>query len=116
MMIRFLLGPHAIRFTDTPLVFFRVHQGSKTISRSSGFDRERLYIKRAALDWIADPSFKAICRRTLQRFVWHRCVDRIGNKEDLDEGKRVAQLLMLMARRPSVRLDRYALGRIRRLI
>jgi glycosyltransferase involved in cell wall biosynthesis len=116
MMIRFLLGPYELRYIDSPLVFFRLHPDSKTESNVTAFDRDRLYIKRVALDLSRDPSFRAICQRALRQFVWHRFVDRIGDNRDLEVVERVRRLVMLMARRPHQRLDRYALGRVRRLI
>jgi hypothetical protein len=74
-----------------------------------------LRIRRSFLALSGDPSFKAICRKALRQLVWHRCVDRIGNDDRLGAMRRARRLLLLIARRPGERLDRYALGRVRRL-
>ena len=116
MMIRYLMGPHGLCFTEAPLVFFRLHGHSKTVSNPKAFDRERLYIIRAALNAITDPSLKATCRGILQRFVWHRWVDRVSGNRGIEGRKRIRRLLALAARKPRERLDRYLLGRVRRLI
>ena len=115
MMIRFLLEPHAFCVTDKPLVFFRLHEKSKTISNANAFGREGLRIRRSFLALSKDPSFTVACRKALRRLVWHRCVDRIGNNEKLGASRRIRQLVLLIGRRPGERLDRYALGRVRRL-
>jgi glycosyltransferase involved in cell wall biosynthesis len=116
MIIRFLLGPHVLCGVEKPLVFFRLHPDSKTVSKPKEFVREEMRIMRALLALPLDPPFETACRGALRRVAWHRCVDRIGNDRKLASAARLYQLLVLSARRPRERLDRYALVYVKSLL
>lgn len=116
LLLRYFERWHKVAYIDDPLVFFRLHPQSKTISEGEGFWREELLAHDLLLYSVIDPRL----RRVLRRVVWHRHwrerVDELRESRGYNPRRAAVQLCLEALRDPFRRIDRYTLGSIRRMM
>jgi hypothetical protein len=105
-----------VAYVQTPLVRFREHGASKTISEGARFDREYARMLTSLANSAPEPNVRAISRRALELRNWRRRVEaaiRMGRRHRLAAA---TSILGEAVRRPAGRLTRFTLGAGRRLI
>jgi glycosyltransferase involved in cell wall biosynthesis len=116
LLLRFLARRPRISYLEDVLAHFRLHPGSKTCSRVEeyGPERELILKKLAARDDL--PVLQKACRRRVRQLEWWREVERLRSENG---GSRLAQAAHLgwgaMAD-PVVRMNRFTLGALRRIL
>jgi len=113
---RYFLRYSKVSYLNEPLAFFRLHHDSKTVSDSRSFWQESFRARKLISASISEPELKAMIDDVTKRAIWHRFLQR---KVAVKGDKRlsVACLITHLAlRKPGIRLDRYSLGALRRVI
>lgn len=106
LIIRCLDRVPTVRYTDMPLVFFRLHDASKTVSSWGRFIVEGHKIRAELARELTRPDAIKACRQEQREKVWERYIAR-SLKRPSAAG--AARLFRLAVRRPGVRLTRKAI-------
>ncbi len=114
-VVRFLYRFPKVAYTTFPLVRFRLHEKSKTVSQDEYFEIEH---RKMIIAFARNPRMRKIsslCDRIERRNDW---MDHISRVRELHHPPyfRAAILLREMLLDPRVRLSRYTLGAVRRIL
>jgi glycosyltransferase involved in cell wall biosynthesis len=116
LTIRYLgLFPRVIYLEDV-FVHFRLHPQSKTTSSWERFMQERYRILQKLRETSSQPLVRAACRQRLRTLDWWDIVARIRDDHQRSHVLRALQLGVAACRDPRIRLTRFTLGAIRRLL
>jgi glycosyltransferase involved in cell wall biosynthesis len=106
--------PEVIDLAHT-VASFRLHDASKTISRQSDFERERLIVYRKILNNPDCVSLKRICSFWLRSYAWWETLDDIVQSNGSGLSRALA-IMLAMWSDPSVRVSRLSLGAVKRVL
>lgn len=116
LIIRYLHLFQKVHYTETPLVYFRLHDESKTVSSIEKFHREESEI----LDKIASiDGFKGIARTAKGRNMrreWYKELDYIKTNTSSNKLSKVAAILIGTTKWPSEKLNRITFGAIKQIL
>lgn len=116
MMVRYLDGGASVRISDRPLAGFRLHPGSKTVSRPLRFVEEQQSILERVAE-CGSPKLKRLASRHLERLEWWRELEALRGSGR--HGRRLAtasRIVRLVAARPSVRVGRASVRSVVRVL
>lgn len=115
LLIRYLCKKTNIKYIDEILVYFRLHDNSKTVSVLSKFhNEEEIIIKKL----LKQPEFKQvhkIGKFRLDRTQWYNIVDGIATDKK-SKIFRIFKVLLSCLKSPVVRLNRITFGAIKKII
>ena len=115
LLIRYLCKFNQIKYIDDILVYFRLHDQSKTVSLLEKFGSEEEQIIKKL---IQIPEFKQvhkIGKFRIQRTEWYGILDQMS-KEQKSKTIKIRNILKTSFELPSVRLNRITLGAIKNII
>ncbi|THD77685.1 MAG: glycosyltransferase [Phenylobacterium sp.] len=105
-----------VRYIDDVLVYFRMHEASKTGSEGQRFWEEELLARDVLCHTAIDRPLRAALRRFVTRRHWRARVDELLSFAILSPRKAAADLGFEALQAPLGRIDRYSLGALRRLL
>ncbi len=116
LLLRFLSLEPRIDYAPEILAHFRLHPSSKTCARAAGFgpEREMILENLAAREDL--PRLRNPCLHRLRQLRWWREVDRSVNHVDQPRLSRAVRLALRAVADPEMRMNRFTLGAIRRIL
>ncbi len=115
MVIRYLHKFKKVSYVSQPLVYFRLHEESKTVSHSTLFAKE----EESILDKLSKmEEFKGLYRVAKGRNVrraWYKELEKISSQDEASV-KKINRIITKSLLYPSQRLNRITFGTIRNII
>ena len=105
-----------VAYIDDKLVYFRLHDRSKTVSESMGFWEEELVARDLLWHSAVDSALRAALGRFVRRRHWRARVDELMAAGGQTRRQAAGRLLAEALQDPFGRIDRYSLGALRRLL
>jgi glycosyltransferase involved in cell wall biosynthesis len=115
LTVRYLAKYPQLTYLPQTLASFRLHQTSKTISRQSNFDRERMIVYSKILNHPDCTSLKKLCSLCLRSYHWWEQLDEIVQSNGSGLSRALA-IVQAICSDPSVRMSRLSLGAIKRAL
>jgi glycosyltransferase involved in cell wall biosynthesis len=116
LTIRYLNLFPRVNYLSDVLVHFRLHPQSKTTSSWKRFMEERYRILHKLATTAPQFAMRAACRRQIRNLDWFEAVAAVRNNQQRPRLLRAIQLATVACLDPQIRLTRFTLGAIRRLI
>lgn len=116
LTIRYLSLFPRVNYLSDVLVHFRLHPQSKTTSSWKRFMEERYRILHKLATTMPQLTMRAACRRQIRNLDWFEDVAAVRNNHQRPRLLRALQLATVACLDPQIRLTRFTLGAIRRLI
>jgi glycosyltransferase involved in cell wall biosynthesis len=116
LAMRYLANFPSVCYTDDVLVYFRLHDRSKTVSARSQFDAEQL---RVCAKILAEPTYARMhsyCSMRLRQNTWWSQLERTADCPEYSLSNKLFRILFGALADPPVRLTRLTAGTIKRLI
>ena len=105
-----------VRHIDDILAHFRAHEDSKSVGEIQKFDREHWLARRSLESTLKSKRLRLFSSKVAESFRWQRAVVAITNHSSASSRRRARLLLKLIAHSPRARMNRFALGALRRLL
>jgi hypothetical protein len=105
-----------VRYVDEPLVKFRLHPYSKTVSHQPRFDAERKLGLKLIESYAASTSVRGAARRRDKLISWWEFVGSVQNDESTGRLGKILRIVYEAMRDPWQRVNRWTLGSIRRAL
>ena len=116
MVIRYLERYPKVTYIRPLVVFFRLHDGSKTIGRPEMFAKEEHLIRARLVHALSSPSDRAACRNAQHRINWARHLTEWRRKSEGAKFQIAIRMLLLGLRNPRLRINRFWAGALRRTL
>ena len=116
LTIRYLGRFNHLNYRPDVLVHFRLHPQSKTVSTWERFMQERYRILHKLAETSSQSSIRAACRQQIRRLDWWDFVARTRDDHHRSRLRRALRLGAAACCDPQIRLTRFTLGTIRRML
>jgi glycosyltransferase involved in cell wall biosynthesis len=116
LAMRYLATFPSVCYTDDVLVYFRLHERSKTVGKPSQFHEELL---RVCSKIVREPRYATLhsyCSRHLRQNLWWRQLERTVDCPEYSLSNKLFRIIFGALADPSVRVSRLTAGTIKRLI
>jgi glycosyltransferase involved in cell wall biosynthesis len=115
LTLRYLAKYPDLTYLPQTLASFRLHEMSKTVSHEGDFDRERISVYRKIAKHSDCASLKRMCARLLRTHEWREWLEGVVQSNGL-RPLRAVRIVLAMCANPSVRMSRFSLGALRRVL
>jgi glycosyltransferase involved in cell wall biosynthesis len=116
LTIRYLGKYTRVNYLPDVLVHFRLHPQSKTVTTWERFMQERYRILHKLAETSSQSFIRTACRQQIRRLDWWDLAARIRNDHQRPRLLRALQLCAAACCYPQIRLTRFTLGTIRRVL
>lgn len=116
LLIRYLALYPEVTYISPVLVYFRLHENSKTSCQAGKFVQEELQILRKLWRLEAFRELHRDCGFRIRQLEWNRLVEKIHNDGLLPARQRGLKIAMLACHDPVVRWNRFTAGLVRQLL
>jgi glycosyltransferase involved in cell wall biosynthesis len=116
LTIRYLGKYTRVNYLPDVLVHFRLHPQSKTVTTWERFMQERYRILHKLAETSSQSFIRTACRQQIRRLDWWDLAARIRNDHQRPRLLRALQLCAAACCDPQIRLTRFTLGTIRRVL
>jgi len=116
LTIRYLGRYTRVNYLPDVLVHFRLHPQSKTVTTWERFMQERYRILHKLAETSSQSSIRTACRQQIRRLDWWDFVARIRDDHQRSRLLRALRLCAAACCDPQIRLTRFTLGTIRRVL
>jgi glycosyltransferase involved in cell wall biosynthesis len=116
LAMRYLAHFPSVCYTDDLLVYFRLHDRSKTVCKRSQFREEEL---RVCSKIVRDPTYATLhsyCSRRLRESLWYRQLERTADCPEHSVSTKLFKIIFSALADPPVRVTRLTAGTIKRLV
>lgn len=115
MFIRYLSKNRRVQYIDDILVYFRLHDESKTESSIDKFRKEEMQIIEKILHQSNFKEAKKAGKFRKERTKWYSIIEKLS-KENKPKHIKIANILLSCINKPQVRLSRITLGAIKNIL
>ncbi|MGQ9864907.1 MAG: glycosyltransferase family 2 protein [Pseudanabaenaceae cyanobacterium] len=113
LMIRYLTLNPRVQYTDRLLCHFRLHNHSKTVSQQAMFHFEDLQILQKLSQ---NPRLEKWCDYKLRQFSWWQRIEELVVTKNYTRWQLALKILLEIFLDPQIRLSRFSLGAVRRIL
>jgi glycosyltransferase involved in cell wall biosynthesis len=113
MVIRYLSLYPNVRYIPDPLVRFRLHAASKTVSSQERFHMEEIYILKKLQNLSRFKILHSACNRRLRRIEWSNTLSYLMNDRSVSNWQRPFRIAKAICSDPFLRWSRFSIGAIR---
>ncbi len=112
MLIRFLEKYPNVRYIESPSVFFRLHENSKTMRGDQLFAKEEHLIRARLSRSLSSPLQRSTCRNAQHQRNWERHLTEWRKRSQGAKFDFAMRMILLGLRNPRLRISQFWLGAV----
>lgn len=101
-----------VHYINKPLVHFRLHEASKTVSKTAEFTKEIGEVRKPFIESGKHPRVKLFYQKMYEELNWNKKIDSIRKNQELNRNKKLFLIFKEYQNSPKFKINRFTLGAI----
>lgn len=105
-----------VHYINKPLVHFRLHEASKTVSKTAEFTKEIGEVRRPFIESGKYPRVNLFYKKIQEELSWNKKIDSIRMNQGINRNKKLLLILKEYQNSPNFKINRFTIGAIARIL